>query len=109
MGAIASQITSLTIVYSTVYSDADQRKHRSSAPDEFTAQMASNAENVPFDDVMINNMDGIDTPIQVTMVADITNHYLIIRINWQNEQVITENHIVKKTIHTEVNSSLHEH
>ena len=31
MGAIASQITSLTIVYLTVYSDADQRKHQSSA------------------------------------------------------------------------------
>ena len=31
MGAIPSQITSLTIVYSTVYSDADQRKHQSSA------------------------------------------------------------------------------
>ena len=31
MGAIASQITSLTIVYSTVYPDADQRKHQSSA------------------------------------------------------------------------------
>ena len=31
LGAIASQITSLTIVYSTVYSDADQRKHQSSA------------------------------------------------------------------------------
>ena len=31
MGAIASQITSLTIVYSTVYSDADQIKHQSSA------------------------------------------------------------------------------
>ena len=31
MGAIASQITSLTIVYSTVYSDADQSKHQSSA------------------------------------------------------------------------------
>ena len=30
MGAIASQITNLTIVYSTVYSDADQ-KHQSSA------------------------------------------------------------------------------
>ena len=30
MGATASQITSLTIVYSTVYSDADQRKHQSS-------------------------------------------------------------------------------
>ena len=31
MGAIASQITSLTTVYSKVYSDADQRKHQSSA------------------------------------------------------------------------------
>ena len=31
MTTIASQITILTIVYSTVYSDADQRKHQSSA------------------------------------------------------------------------------
>ena len=31
MGEIAFQITNLTIVYSTVYSDADQRKHQSSA------------------------------------------------------------------------------
>ena len=31
MGAIASQITSLTSVYSIGYSDADQRKHQSSA------------------------------------------------------------------------------
>ena len=31
MGRVASQITSLTIVYLTIYSDADQRKHQSSA------------------------------------------------------------------------------
>ena len=31
MGELASQITSLTSVYSAVYSDADQRKHQSSA------------------------------------------------------------------------------
>ena len=31
MGAMASQITSLTIVYSTVYSGADQRKYQTSA------------------------------------------------------------------------------
>ena len=31
MSAMASQITSLRVVYSTVYSDADQRKHQSSA------------------------------------------------------------------------------
>ena len=57
MGAIASQITNLTIVYSNVYSDADQRKHQGSASlvfvrgihggtGEFPAQMASNMENV---------------------------------------------------------------
>ena len=51
MGAMASQITSLAIVYSTVYSGADQRKHQSSASlafvwGEFPAQMASNAENI---------------------------------------------------------------
>ena len=31
LGAMASEITGLTIVYSTVYSDAGQRKHQSSA------------------------------------------------------------------------------
>ena len=31
MGAIASLILSLTIVYSSVYSDADQRKQQNSA------------------------------------------------------------------------------
>ena len=48
MGAVASQITSLTIVYSTVYSDGEQRKHQNSAslPSEFPAQIASNAENI---------------------------------------------------------------
>ena len=57
MGAIAFQITSLTIVYSTVYSDANQRKHQSSVSLAFVRgihrgpvnsphEMASNAENV---------------------------------------------------------------
>ena len=31
VSTIASQLTSLTIVYSAVYSDADQRRHQSSA------------------------------------------------------------------------------
>ena len=57
MGAIASQITSLTTVYSIVYSDADKKKTsklrvtghcagNSPGTSEFPAQMASNAENV---------------------------------------------------------------
>ena len=58
MGAMASQITSLRIFYSTVYSGTDQRTHQSSTSlafvreilpltSEFPTQMASNAENVP--------------------------------------------------------------
>ena len=56
MGAMVSQITSLTIVNSTVHSGAGLRKHQSSVSltfagnspviGEFPAQMASNAENV---------------------------------------------------------------
>ena len=56
LSAMACQITNLKVVYSTVYSGADQRKHQSTASlafagkspatGEFPAQMASNAENV---------------------------------------------------------------
>ena len=66
MGAIASPITSLTIVYSTVYSDADQRKHRSSASLAFVRGIHRGPVNsphkwpvtrkmVPVDDVIMNN------------------------------------------------------
>ena len=58
MRAMASQITSLAIVYPTVYSSADHRKHQSSVrvtglcagnspvTGEFPAQRAGSAENV---------------------------------------------------------------
>ena len=47
MGAIASQITSLTIVYSIVYSDADQRKHQSSASLAFVRGIHRGPVNSP--------------------------------------------------------------
>ena len=57
MGAMALQITSLTIVYLSVYSGADRRKHRSSVTSlcqgnspvtgELPIEMVSNAKNVP--------------------------------------------------------------
>ena len=64
MGAIASQITSLTIVYSIVYSDADQRKHQSSASLAFVRGIHRGPVNsphkwpvtrkrFPFDDVIM--------------------------------------------------------
>ena len=64
MGAIASQITSLTIVYSFVYSDVDQRKHQSSASLAFVRGIHRGPLNsphkwpvmrkmFPFDDVIM--------------------------------------------------------
>ena len=64
MGAIASQITSLTIIYSIVYSDADQRKHQSSAslafvwgihrgPVNFPHKWPVKRKMFPFDDVIM--------------------------------------------------------
>ena len=77
MDAIKSQITSLIIVCSTVYSDGDQRKHlklrvtglcagNSPATGEFSAQMASKAEIFPFDDVIMSwtNTDILSTELQ---------------------------------------------
>ena len=64
MSAIASQITSLTIVYSTVYSGADQSKHQSSAslafvwgihrgPVNSTHKWPVTRKMFPFDDVIM--------------------------------------------------------
>ena len=64
MGSIASQITSLTIVYSAVYSGADQRKHQSFASLAFVRGIHRGPGNsphkwpvtrkmFPFDDVIM--------------------------------------------------------
>ena len=65
MGAMASQITSLTIVYSTVHSGVDQRKHQSSASLAFVWEIHRWPVNsplkwpvtrkmLPFDDIIIH-------------------------------------------------------
>ena len=64
MGAVASQITSLTIVYTTVYSDVDQSKHQSFASLAFVWGIHRGPVNsphkwpvtrkmIPFDDVIM--------------------------------------------------------
>ena len=66
MSVIASQLTSLTIVYSTVYSGADQRKHQSSAtlafvwgihrwPVNSPHKWPVTRKMFPFDDVIMND------------------------------------------------------
>ena len=67
IGAMTSQITSLTIVYSTVYSDADQIKHQSSAslafvwgihrgPVNSRHKWPITREMFPFDDVIMKEI-----------------------------------------------------
>ena len=64
MSVMASQITSLTIVYSTAYSKRRSKKAsklrvtgickgNSPVTGEFPAQKASNVEKFPFDDVIM--------------------------------------------------------
>ena len=66
MGTVASQITSLAIVYSTVYSDADKRKHQSSVslafvrgihrgPVNFPHKEPVTRKMFPFDDVIMSS------------------------------------------------------
>ena len=64
MDTMSSQITSLTIVYSTVYSDADQRTYQSSAslafvrgihrgPVNYPHKWPVTPKMFPFDDVIM--------------------------------------------------------
>ena len=66
MTTMASQITSLTVVYWTVHSGADQRKHQSSASLAFVRGIHRGPVNsphkwpvtrklIPFDDVIMNS------------------------------------------------------
>ena len=78
MGAMASQIISLTVVYSVVYSGVDQRKHQSSASLAFVRGIHRGPVNsphkwpvtrkmFPFDDVIMELMMTKSTALQVLM------------------------------------------
>ena len=88
MGSIASPITSLTIVYSTVYSDADQRKHHSSASPAFVQGIHRGPVNsphiwpvtqktFPFDDVIMSHM-------KYQLTEKYAPHFKHLIIYWQN-------------------------
>ena len=87
MDAIASQITSLSIVYSTVYSDADKKTHQSSASLAFVWGIHRRPVNsphkwpvtrkmFPFDDVIMiyrlqfcyNDVDAKNDQQKISMI-----------------------------------------
>ena len=80
MGAISSQITSITVVYSTVYSDAGQRKHQSSASLAFVRGIHRRPVNTPHKCPVTRKMFPFD---DVFMVSD--NGY---SFGWWKEKLL---------------------
>ena len=94
MGTLASQITSLTIVYSALYSSADQSKHQSSASLAFVWRIHRGPVNSPhkwpvtrkmspFDDVIMSKWNfGVTQVTQVCGTFEartiLSSHQLLI-------------------------------
>ena len=72
MGTIASQITRLTIVYSTVYSDADQRKHQSSASLAFVRGIHRGPMNSPHKGPVTRKMFPFDDVIMLWLIVHVS-------------------------------------
>ena len=96
MGAAASQITSLTSVYSTVFSGTDQRKHQSFASLAFVGGIHRSPVNsphkwpvtqkmFPFDDVIILSILQIwggDIEEQYYVLLKVSIKQLFLSTNW---------------------------
>ena len=94
MGAIASQITSLTIVYSTVYSDVDQRKHQSSASLAFVWEFTGRPVNSPHKWPVTRKMFPFDDVIMLIsqheqVIISIINCAMELLVHFQNFNVAT--------------------
>ena len=85
MGDISSQVTSLAIVHSTVYSGTNQRKHQSSASLAFVRgnhrrpvnsphKWPATRKIFPFDDVVLNNVH-LDMVLSKTLQCKFTMLY----------------------------------
>ena len=83
MGAIASLITSLTIVYSTVYSDADQRKHQSSASLAFVWGIHRGPVNYPHKWPVTRKMFPFDDGIMDALKTDIELYGILLNCHWK--------------------------
>ena len=101
MGEMASQITSLTIVYSTVYSGTDHTKHQSSASLAFVREIHRWPRNsppkwpvtrkmFPFDDVIMTTVDFSVVSLQrfpVCLKFDLTFKLRLPRSRYGNDIV----------------------
>ena len=88
MGATASQITSLTSVYSTVYSDADQRKHQSSASLAFVRGIHRRPVNSPHKWPVTREMFPFHDVVMWFQPSSLWLTYLITDLNELNQGLV---------------------
>ena len=78
--SIASQITSLTIVHSSVYSDADQGKHQSSASLAFVRGIHRRPVNSPHKGPVTRKMFPFDDAVMFSVMTVSSDEYVCIQI-----------------------------
>ena len=83
MGTIASQITSIAIVYSPVYSGADQRKHQSSASLAFVRGIHRGPVNSPHKWPVTRKIFPFD---DVIMSRDVSKHNIGSTTWWRHQR-----------------------
>ena len=82
MNTMTFQITSLTIVYSTVYSGADRRKHQSSASLIFVRGIHRSPVNSPHKVLVTRKMFPFDDVIMITRDQRLLRYGHITKLRW---------------------------
>ena len=104
MGTITSQITSITIVYSTVYSGADQSKHQSSASLAFVWGVHRGLVNSPHKWPVTRKMCPFDDVIMTYIIPDSNVHGANVGPTWvpsapDGPHVGSMNLVIRDTTH----------
>ena len=97
MGTVVSQITSLTIVYSIVYSDADHRKHQNSASLAFVRGIHRGPVNSPHKWPVTRKMFPFD---DVIMIDIFDNEVIQKDGRWQSYENVFNLH--NKNMHNKI-------
>ena len=92
MGLIASQIISLTVVFSTFYSDADQRKHQNSASLAFVRAIRRGPVNSPHRWPVTRKMFPFDDAIMVWVGLHTSSFTQIIQGYFSTNGTIISSH-----------------
>ena len=82
MTMLASEITSLTVVYSIVYSDVNQRKHQSSVSLAFVREIHRGPVNFPHKWPVTRKMFPFDDVIMASVATELSTHPCVSSCLW---------------------------